>query len=62
MGPVDVTVNCSGAATERRTDLAASSPLQLPKQPEDYYGEIIIEAEDMDYKNIKKCVVDPYYS
>lgn len=62
MGPVDVTVNCSGTATERRTDLAASSPLQLPKQPEDYYGEIIIEAEDMDYKNIKKCVVDPYYS
>jgi len=61
-GPVDVTVNCSGAATDRSTDLLndAELSLDLPKQPEDYRGEIIIEAEDMDFKSIKSCVTDPY--
>ena len=61
-GPVDVTVNCSGAATDRSTDLLSDAELSLdlPKQPEDYRGEIIIEAEDMDFKSIKSCVTDPY--
>lgn len=61
-GPVDLTINCAGSATERSTDLSSSTALSedLPKQPEDYYGEIIIEAEDMDYKNVKSCVTDPY--
>ena len=61
-GPVDVKVNCSGAATDRRTDELSQTPLSLdlPKQPEEYFGELIIEAEDMDYKNIKSCVTDPY--
>ncbi len=61
-GPVDVTVNCSGAATDRSTDLLSDAELSLdlPKQPEDYKGEIIIEAEDMDFKSIKSCVTDPY--
>ena len=62
MGPVDITINCAGDATERSTDILSNTPLSadLPKQPEDYKGEIIIEAEDMDYKNIKSCVTDPY--
>ena len=61
-GPVDVTVNCSGAAIGRSTDLLSDTELSLdlPKQPEDYRGEIIIEAEDMDFKSIKSCVTDPY--
>ena len=62
MGPVDLTINCAGNATERSTDLLSSTPLSddLPKQPADYRGPITIEAEDMDYKDIKSCVTDPY--
>ena len=61
-GPVDVTIQCEGNATERSTDLSPSTALSedLPKQPEPYHGEIIIEAEDMDFKSIKSCVTDPY--
>ena len=62
MGGVDITINCEGDATERKTDVVNTTALttDLPKQPEPYHGEIIIEAEDMDYKNIKSCVTDPY--
>ncbi len=61
-GPVDLTLNCQGVATDRDTDLLPDTDLSLdlPKQPEEYHGEIIIEAEDMDFKNIKSCVTDPY--
>ena len=64
MGPVDVTLNCAGAATDRSTDMVSSTPLtaDMPKQPGEYYGPVTIEAEDMDYKNIKSCVTNPYYS
>ena len=59
-GPVDVTLNCSGNATERLDDAILPQALELPKQPDEYFGEIIIEAEDMNYKSIKSCVTDPY--
>ena len=61
-GPVDVVVSCQGDETDRSSDVINSSALSLslPKQPADYNGPIIIEAEDMDYKNIKSCVTDPY--
>jgi len=61
-GPVDITLNCTGTATERDTDVLPSTALtaDLPKQPEAYNGEITIEAEDMDYKSVKSCVTDPY--
>lgn len=64
MGALDLTINCEGDATERSTDLADATTLSsdLPLQPAEYHGEIIIEAEDMDYKNIKSCVTNPYYS
>ena len=54
LGALDVTINCAGAATERSTDVVNSAPLtaDLPKQPEDYTGEIIIEAENMDRKDV----------
>ena len=54
LGALDVTINCTGAATERSTDLASSEPLteDMPKQPEDYNGEIIIEAENLDRKDV----------
>ena len=62
MGPVDITINCTGAATDRNTDVIGNQPLtaDLPKQPEPYNGPVTIEAEDMDYKSIKSCVTDPY--
>lgn len=59
-GPVDITINCTGNIKSRKTDVLPSKMLELPKQPEEYTGEIIIEAEDMDYKNITSCVTDPY--
>ena len=59
-GPVDVNIKCAGNATGRSTDMVNSSALSadLPKQPAEYDGEVIVEAEDMDYKNIKSCVLD----
>lgn len=61
-GPVDLTIFCEGSGTERSTDYAPSTPLstELPKQPEAFSGTLIIEAEDMDYKSIARCVLDPY--
>ncbi|MBR6275399.1 MAG: glycosyl hydrolase family 98 [Prevotella sp.] len=61
-GAIDVTINCAGNAD--RSDVAEPAiemrPLDQPKQPELYRGPVIIEAEDMDFKNIKSCVTDPY--
>lgn len=54
MGPVDVSIACAG--TNDRSDVEdapiLSQPLEQPKQPEAYHGPIIIEAENMDYKNV----------
>ncbi len=63
IGPVDVTIRCAGTATDRSTDCVDDTPLtaDMPKQPEPYDGPVTIEAEDMDYRNIKSCVTDPYY-
>ena len=60
MGPVDVSIQCSGAGEERLTDNLPDAALETPKQPEPFFGEIVIEAEDMDYKSINSCVLDPY--
>ncbi|MBR6278484.1 MAG: glycosyl hydrolase family 98 [Bacteroidales bacterium] len=57
-GPLDLIVNCSG--NNSRPEAPAVKALSLPKQPEAYYGPIIIEAEDMDFKNIKNCCIDPF--
>ena len=51
MGPVDISIACTGAATDRQTDLLPSERLGQPKQPEPFRGPIVIEAEDMDYKS-----------
>lgn len=60
-GGVDVSVACAGKA-EREKDLnyIQKTALPMPKQPDAYHGEIIIEAEDMEYKNIKSCCTDPF--
>ena len=51
LGPVDVTIKCSGAATDRLTDVLPNTALEAPKQPEQYVGPITIEAENMDRKS-----------
>ena len=61
-GPIDLTINCSGVETVRRTDVAPSTALETPKQPDAYDGEVILEAEDLNYKNISQCVTLPYAS
>ncbi len=60
-GAVDISISCSGAADRSAmTDAIAITPLPLPNQPELYRGPILIEAEDMDFKNVKNCCTDPY--
>ena len=53
MGPVDVKLNCKGAATDRLTDVLPIESLPIPQQPEPFKGPIVIEAENMDYKSVK---------
>ena len=62
MGGVDLVIQTGGTDVPegKLADVPAIKPLGIPQQPEDYLGEIIIEAEDMDYKSIKSCVTDPY--
>lgn len=61
-GPVDVKIGCQGAETNRRTDYVGNVALPRPVQPEDYYGTLIIEAEDMDNSSVQSMVQTPYYS
>lgn len=62
-GPYDITIQCSGSNTaDRLTDTVDVTPItEIPLQPEDYYGDLIIEAEDMDYKSVE-CITDQYNS
>lgn len=62
MGGVDVVIHTPGDETVdgKLTDEIPLVALGIPQQPEAYKGEIIIEAEDMDFKSIKSCVTDPY--
>ena len=52
MGPVLLTIKCSGEATDRLTDILPAQQVEQPKQPEPYRGPITIEAEDMDFKSV----------
>jgi len=61
-GSVSLRLNCAGNGVDRKSDGPAIAALPMPLQPEPYKGEIIIEAEDMEFKNIKSCVTGPYYS
>ncbi len=60
-GAFDVTIQCAGNNEDRLTDYVDVTPIvEIPAQPEDYYGDLIIEAEDMDYKNVNACVTNQY--
>lgn len=53
-GPVSLTVNCTGNVDRSAVATTAIPlrPTEQPKQPVLYRGPIIIEAEDMDFKEI----------
>lgn len=60
-GPFDVTINCAGNGTDLLSDYVDVTPIsEIPLQPEDYFGDLVIEAEDMDYKSVKANVTDQY--
>jgi hypothetical protein len=60
-GGLDLTVTCAGDEDRSSaTDAIEKQALSAPKQPEAWRGEILIEAEDMEFKNIGACVTDPY--
>ncbi|MDE6696530.1 MAG: glycosyl hydrolase family 98 [Muribaculaceae bacterium] len=54
LGPLDLSVRCSGNADRRgMTDaIPSDNALSIPKQPEAFKGPIIIEAENMGYRYI----------
>ncbi|MBR6141437.1 MAG: glycosyl hydrolase family 98 [Bacteroidaceae bacterium] len=51
LGPAILRIDCTGAATDRQTDVLPAEALEQPVQPEPYHGPIIIEAENMDRKS-----------
>lgn len=64
LGGVDISIQCSGSATGRSTDLLDDTPLEAPAYPdlaESTRHPLIIEAEDMDRRNVKAATTSPYY-
>lgn len=61
-GGFNLTVNCQGTNKRTLTDAISETALPLPVQPAAYHGDVVIEAEDMDYKNVKSSTTGPYYS
>ncbi len=60
-GAVDITLQCAGTAERDATlPVVGYTALSVPQIPEPYRGEIIIEAEDMDFRSVKNCTTDPY--
>lgn len=59
-GPIDLFISCSGDGTDRKTDIVSDSQLEIPAQPDNFYGILIIEAEDMEYKNVQCVETFPY--
>ncbi len=62
-GPLDFTIDCEGNATDRSTeylDHTALVPEEIEKPEYEPMQPLIIEGEDFDYRNIKKCVTDAW--
>lgn len=59
LGPLDLTVTCSGNADRSgmTDEIPSNYAISTPKQPEPFKGPIIIEAEDMDYRNVGKVAL-----
>jgi hypothetical protein len=50
-GPLDVTINCAGTATNRLTG-TVSATITPPTMPAEYAGDRQYEAENFEYKNV----------
>lgn len=61
-GAVDLTINCVGSTPKNNNDLVTTTKtyVEKPLQPGNFDGKLTIEAEDMDYKAVKKLSVSPY--
>ncbi len=59
-GPLDLTVNCHGEATDRLTDYTVAK-LEAPQLPPAYNDTLQYEAECMDYKAIAANRTNGYY-
>ncbi len=61
-GAVDLTINSVGSKPKNNNDLVTTTAtyVEKPQQPGDFDGKLIIEAEDMDYKSVKRLTVNPY--
>ena len=57
MGPVGITLRCSGTAEREALPTLPAEKLQAPQQPAPIVGPVIIEAENMDYKNISSVAL-----
>ena len=60
MGPIEITINCSGTGTDKKSDYIEVAELEKPLAPEPYIDDIITEAEDMDFRNVNFVVTDAY--
>ncbi|MDE6394311.1 MAG: glycosyl hydrolase family 98, partial [Duncaniella sp.] len=58
-GPLDLAINCSGSATDRKTEYTAAQVI-VPQAPKLYHGPLQHEAEVFDYKNISYAVGSGY--
>ena len=54
-GPLDLTINCSGNATERESQYITGA-VSAPARPQIYQGAHQYEAEYFDYKNVEKRI------
>jgi hypothetical protein len=59
MGPIDLTIQCQGDAdrSAASSDAIEQKALPMPKQPEPIVAPVIIEAENMDYKNVRSVAL-----
>lgn len=58
-GPIDLTINCSGSATGRKTSYTTAT-ISEPQPPATYFGKLQYEAENADYKYIGACRKNGY--
>ena len=61
-GPIDLTILASGGERRARAQPLPTTPLAAdpPKRPPVYTGRVVVEAEDMDFRSVRRCVLDPY--
>ena len=58
-GPIELTINCTGSATNRSTNYQTAS-LTQPNSPPNYTGQRQYEGEFFDYQNIESCITNGY--